>query len=214
MATNKNAIIVYRDWKAIGEALTDEQFGRLMKHFFSYVNDEDPVLEDPLLKIAWIQIEQALKRDLKKWEAKSKKNSENAKKRWQKEEAKDANASERMPIDAKDADNGNDNGNGKGNDKVKKNIDERKADFAVRASELCLPTLEQEEMFFDFLGHWTEHGERDRKMRFEKQTSFDVKRRWGTWKKNQARWEKKYNKDNKKRTASVAWRELIKKQTQ
>ena len=35
-----------------------------------------------------------------------------------------------------------------------------------------------------FIEYWTEHGENDRKMRFEKQTSFDIKRRLLTWKNN------------------------------
>ena len=35
--------------------------------------------------------------------------------------------------------------------------------------------------FFDF---WTEHGDNDRKMKFEKQKSFDVSKRLATWKGN------------------------------
>lgn len=42
-----------------------------------------------------------------------------------------------------------------------------------------------------FVEYWTEHGENDRKMRFEKQASFDIKRRLLTWKNNN------YNKGNK-----------------
>ena len=35
-----------------------------------------------------------------------------------------------------------------------------------------------------FIEYWTEKGEKDRKMRFEKQASFDIKRRLLTWKNN------------------------------
>jgi len=35
-----------------------------------------------------------------------------------------------------------------------------------------------------FIEYWTERGENDRKMRFEKQASFDIKRRLLTWKSN------------------------------
>ena len=35
-----------------------------------------------------------------------------------------------------------------------------------------------------FIEYWTERGENDRKMRFEKQTSFDIKRRLLPWRNN------------------------------
>ena len=35
-----------------------------------------------------------------------------------------------------------------------------------------------------FIEYWTERGENDRKMRFEKQASFDIKRRLLTWRNN------------------------------
>lgn len=76
-----------------------------MKHFFRYVNDQNPKAPDKLTQIVFEPIKQQLKRDLKKWETKAKKNSENAKKRWD----KNAIASGRMPNDAKHADNVIDN---------------------------------------------------------------------------------------------------------
>lgn len=104
MAEGKNTIIVYRDWKAVADALSPEQFGLLMKHFFDFVNDLDPVLTDPVLKMAWIPIEQTLKRDYKKWKEKSSKNSDNAKLRWEKERIRThTDASERVRSDANDA---------------------------------------------------------------------------------------------------------------
>ena len=57
----------------------------------------------------------------------------------------------------------------------------------------------------DFYSYWTEHGEDDKKMRFEKQTSFSIGRRLGTWKTN----EKNYNgfksntKDNRATTTKA-----------
>lgn len=41
----------------------------------------------------------------------------------------------------------------------------------------------------DFLDYWTEHGENDKKMRFEKEKSFGIKRRLATWKKNSKKWD-------------------------
>lgn len=37
----------------------------------------------------------------------------------------------------------------------------------------------------EFYEYWTEHGERDKKMRYEKETSFNLKSRLDRWKKNQ-----------------------------
>jgi len=67
MATGKNKIVVYSDWIDSFENLTDEEAGQLIKHFFRFVNDKDPILEDRVLKASWIPIEKTLKRDLKKW---------------------------------------------------------------------------------------------------------------------------------------------------
>ena len=36
-------------------------------------------------------------------------------------------------------------------------------------------------MLKDFFEYWTEHGPKDKKMRYEKQTSFDISRRLKTW---------------------------------
>lgn len=67
MAENKKSIIVYADWIKKFEELEDDEAGRLIKHFFRYVNDLDPVAPDRITKIAFIDIEQCLKRDLIKW---------------------------------------------------------------------------------------------------------------------------------------------------
>lgn len=69
MAEGKKKIVVYADWINNFEDLTDEELGKLMRHFFEYINDMDPQLEDRLLKIAWKPIQATLKRDLKKWES-------------------------------------------------------------------------------------------------------------------------------------------------
>ena len=39
-------------------------------------------------------------------------------------------------------------------------------------------------MIKDFYEYWTEHSINDKKMRFEKQTSFDISRRLKTWLRN------------------------------
>jgi hypothetical protein len=68
MANGKKSFVLYTDQKAIFDELTDEQAGKLIKHIYSYVNDEDPVTEDQIIKISFTPIKLQLKRDLQKWE--------------------------------------------------------------------------------------------------------------------------------------------------
>ena len=69
------------------------------------------------------------------------------------------------------------------NDKNDKNdIKQRKAEFKkLLAKYQDIYVLE---MIKDFFEYWTEHSINDKKMRFEKQTSFDISRRLKTWLRN------------------------------
>ncbi|MFH6944652.1 DUF6291 domain-containing protein [Flavobacterium sp. FlaQc-50] len=68
MAEDKNGILVYADWIDKFEELEDDEAGRLIKHFFRYVNDQNPIAPDRLTKLMFVDIQNQLKRDLKKWE--------------------------------------------------------------------------------------------------------------------------------------------------
>jgi hypothetical protein len=70
MAENKKAIIVYADWIDVFEELTDEEAGMLIKHFFRYVNDKNPIAPNRVVEISFIPIKNTLKRDLEKWNVK------------------------------------------------------------------------------------------------------------------------------------------------
>ena len=96
MAKEKNGFVLYCDIIHTAEKLTDEQAGKLFKHILRYVNDQNPEC-DFVTEIAFEPIKQTLKRDLVKYENKRAQNKANAEKRW------NANASERIPNDAKDA---------------------------------------------------------------------------------------------------------------
>lgn len=67
MAENKKGFILYADQKELFTQLNDEQAGKLIKHIFRYVNDENPVSEDVIINIAFTPIKQHLKRDLDKF---------------------------------------------------------------------------------------------------------------------------------------------------
>lgn len=72
----KKSFVLYTDQRDVFDELSNEDAGRLIKHIFSYVNDENPEASDQLLKIAFLPIKTQLKRDLKVWNDKKKQRSE------------------------------------------------------------------------------------------------------------------------------------------
>ena len=87
MAKDKKSFILYVDQKDLFNKLPDEIAGKLIKHIYSYVSDENPTSKDLIIEIAFEPIKQQLKRDLKLFEEKRVKRSEagkeGASKRWQ-----------------------------------------------------------------------------------------------------------------------------------
>ena len=75
--------------------------------------------------------------------------------------------------------NVNDNDNVNVNVNKNNNIEDRKNKFydslAIFVSEF------PKEMIRDFYNYWSEHGTHDKKMRFEKQTTFGIKQRLTVW---------------------------------
>jgi hypothetical protein len=67
------------------------------------------------------------------------------------------------------------------NDNVNKNIniEERKNKFYDAIAEYLDEYPKQ--MLRDFFNYWTEHGEKDKKLRFEKEKTFGIKQRLSTW---------------------------------
>lgn len=68
MAENKKSFVLYTDTQGLVNQLPDEIAGRLFKHIYAYVNDENPISDELLLNIAFEPIKMQLKRDLKRWE--------------------------------------------------------------------------------------------------------------------------------------------------
>lgn len=68
MAKDKKSFILYCDQQGLFNKLPDEIAGKLIKHIFAYVNDEDPITSDLLLEIAFEPIKLQLKRDLRKYD--------------------------------------------------------------------------------------------------------------------------------------------------
>ena len=104
MAKDKKSFILYVDQKDLWNKLPDVIAGKLIKHIYSYVNDENPNSADLIVEIAFEPIKQQLKRDLKLFEEKRVKRSEaglaGATKRW-KEMPNDANEWQTIANDSK-----------------------------------------------------------------------------------------------------------------
>ena len=129
MKKKKKSFVGYCDWRNTFDLLSDDEAGKLIKHFFAYVSDENPVLDDRLLQMAFEPIKTQLKRDLSKYEEVKKKRAEAGRqgglrsgenRNKQNEasasdvtdlEANEANASGAKQNEANEADNVNDNGN-------------------------------------------------------------------------------------------------------
>lgn len=79
MAKDKNSFILYTDQRGIFDKLSDEQAGKLIKHIYAYCCDENPE-SDFVTELAFESIKSALKRDLKKYEARADRSRENGKK--------------------------------------------------------------------------------------------------------------------------------------
>ena len=78
MATNKKSALLHCDIIHTVEKLTDEQAGKLFKHYLRYVNDLNPK-GDVFTEIVFEPIRQNLKRDLVKWADRADKSRENGK---------------------------------------------------------------------------------------------------------------------------------------
>ena len=183
MAKDKKGFILYADQKELFEQLPDDKAGQLIKFIMKYVNDENPSTEDLIINLAFTPIKQQLKRDLEKFEQtkvnRSIAGKAGADKRWQ----NIANDSKRISSIAKMAVNDN------VNDKVILSIAERKINFANQLS--IYKKDYSKDILNEFYLYWTEHGTNDKKMRFEKQTSFDISRRLNNWLKNSVKFDTK-----------------------
>ena len=72
-----------------------------------------------------------------------------------------------------------------------KTLEERKTNFVNKVDSYShLYVLDE------FVAYWTEHGDNDKKMRFEKEKSFGIKRRLATWKKNSKQWNTETKKES------------------
>lgn len=168
MANGKKSFLLYCDLIHTVSKLPDEKAGQLFKHILEYVNDQNPGTEDLIIQLTFEPVKQSLKRDLEKYESIRAKNKESADKRWH------ASASKRIRKVRKHADSDSDSVN---------DIDKRKKEFYAKVA--AFKERYTPKMLREFYDYWTEHSENGLKMRFEKQSVFDLEKRLATWARNE-----------------------------
>ena len=219
MAQDKKKVIVYADWIDKFEELTDDEAGKLIKHFFRYINDLNPEAPDRTTKLLFIDIQNTLKRDLLKWEATLDEKSINGRignlKRYNEdvyndfkskkitlEQAEEIAKTRKVSLSDKEtriaiknvaklADNVSDSDSV--NDIVIKtnNIEDRKLKFANTLKPFV--EIYGRDMIKDFYEYWTEPNPSNTKFNKELKKTWSLERRLATWAKNDNNFNKQKN---------------------
>lgn len=201
MAVDKNSIIVYADWIELFEALEDDEAGRLIKHFFRYVNDQNPEPPDRLTELSFIPMKTSLKRDLKKWECTKEKRSlagqASAAARQKAKEESEQNPTKSTSVESveqnqQEATNPTVSVSGSVSGTVtdiKNTITERKLKFASTLEPFQKQYPKQ--MLSDFYKYWCELNKSGTKFKQELEKTWDLERRLEMW----ARRDKDFNKN-------------------
>jgi len=193
MAENKKSVLLYCDIIHTVKELSDEEAGKLFKHYLAYINDLNPTPIDKLTQIVFEPIKQNLKRDLEKWNEKSLKNKEIALASWEKR--KNANVSNRIKSDTKNA------------DKVKDKDKDILFNYKKCSDKDFIEELSKhkekysKDILNSFYRYWSEKDVNGKtKMSLEK--TFEVDKRLITWENN----NKKFNKvENKIEESKIIW---------
>lgn len=177
MAKDKKSFVLYCDQKGIWDKLDDAQAGRLIKHVFAYVSDENPNAPDFIIELAFESIKQQLKRDLKKWENQYNQRVEAGKRSAQ---IRKHNAAVVGGGLISSTVNVNDNVT------VINNSADKSATLEFRKDEFrksLIPYVEKygKDMIRAFFNYWTEASPKAKKMRWEKQPAFEIPLRLSTW---------------------------------
>jgi hypothetical protein len=80
MAEGKKSCLFYADWGDTFDELSDEDAGKLIKHFCDYIRDKNPNTDSVLIKAVFANMKSTLKRDLLKWGSIKQKRSDAGKK--------------------------------------------------------------------------------------------------------------------------------------
>lgn len=189
MAEGKKSFVAYSDWYGMFKALPDEVAGKLIKHIFSYVNDENPITEDFVINALFEQVKSTLKRDLKKWEEQQEQRKQ-AGIRSAEVRKQNATLVNARSFSSTDSVSVSDNVNNK--KESKPSLETRSIAF----KETLRPFLNQygKDMLTSFYNYWSEPNQNKTKMLFEMQKTWDNSRRLANWSKREKDFTKKEDK--------------------
>ncbi len=221
MSENKKSFVLYSDQRSIVEMLSNEQAGQLLKHIYSYVNDESPICDNPMVNLAFEPIKLQLIRDLEKWSKEKEERSYSGKlgnlKRYHEDlflqvinnqiNIEDAeNIAKGRKLSHSDntlsqrvaniADNVNDNVN------VINNIASSEApakkinnieERILKFADTLRPFIEKygKETITDFYKYWKQPNKSNTKFKQELEKTWDVNLRLETWAKNEIKYGSK-----------------------
>lgn len=201
MAENKKSFVLYADLIHTVKKMPKDKAGELFLTILSYVNDEQPVVDDMIVDLVFEPIKRQMKRDLVAYEAKKKQWSEagkasaEAKKAAKEAEEKRSKEINEASTKVNDVENSstdstvNVNVNDTVNVNVNETVNKKKEDIDVRKlkfAETLKPFLEiyGKNLCNDFYKYWTEPNKSKSKFRAELEKTWDVERRLETWARN------------------------------
>jgi len=176
MAENKKSFVLYTDSQGLVNQLPDDVAGRLFKHIYAYVNDENPITEELLLNIAFEPIKMQLKRDLTKWENQLEQRKQAGLKSA---EVRKRNATKTNERSISSTDNVNVNVNVINKLDSKANLEIRS--LAFKNSLIPFKNKYQIDLLKNFFEYWTEPNPSKTKMRFELERTWSIERRLTNW---------------------------------
>ena len=205
MADNKKSFLLYCDLIHTVKKLSNEQAGDLFKQILSYVNDENPIIDNVLIELVFEPIKQQLKRDLSTWEKKIAKRAEagrlgglksgEVRSNLKQNEANEASASTVKQNEANEAVNVNDtvsvtvNVNDNINI-IKKEAEKKKiaaTNAAAERKKIFLNYVNQfmaihpKERLLSFFNYWSEMNSSGTKMKWELEKTWELKLRLNNW---------------------------------
>lgn len=166
---NRDSMIFYRSFYESVNGLSPIIKAEVYDAIFRYGLDfEEPSFTDEIARALFTLIKPQLDANIKRFE--------NGKKPKTKQSESKTEAKQKQKISESEANN-----NVNVNDNVNKNIniEERKNKFYDAIAKYV--DEYPKEMLRDFFNYWTEHGENDKKLRFEKEKTFGIKQRLSTW---------------------------------
>ena len=165
----RDSIIFYRSFYESVEGMSPIVKAEVYDAIFKYALDfKEPEFTDNVAKALFTLIKPQLDANIKRFENGKKPKT---KRNESKTEAKDKQKESKVEA--------NNNVNVNVNVNKNENIEERKLKFA----DALKPFLDEygRDMLNDFYFYWTEHGENDKKLRFEKEKTFGISQRLRTW---------------------------------